>query len=143
MQLLPIPIDRIEELYPLWSPFLPHIAKRSKDPITDLHALVNRREVQPILAWDEHEHKAVGLAGIRYILRGQDRIAQWCWMTGSNMKAWTHLLPELERYLSEHENCVEVQPVCRPGWSRILAKNGYKITHYTMHKTLGAGHGQR
>ena len=144
MQLLPIPAEDkwINELFPHWFPFLPHIAKRSKEPIADLIVKIARHDVQPILIWDEDAKRAVALLGIRYHQRGDDRIAEWVWMTGTGMKQWTHLLGELERYLKEHEGVTEIRPVCRPGWSRILARNGYRLTHYTMEKQIGGPHGQ-
>ena len=145
MRLLPIPRaddTYINGLFPHWFPFLKYIAKRSKEPIADLVIKIWGHDVQPILIWDEDAKCAVAFLGIRYHQRGDDRIAEWVWMTGFHMKQWTHLLPELERYLREHEGVTELRPLCRPGWSRILSKNGYRITHYQMEKIIGGPHGQ-
>src|SRR5262245_17618991 len=105
MQLLPIPQtdEYLDGMFPYWSRFLPDIAKRSKEPIATLLQRVASKEVQPILAWDETANEPVGLAGIRYHMRGNDRIAEWLWMTGHNRASWMPLLAELERYLKERE----------------------------------------
>ncbi len=138
LQLLPVPQtdQMLIELFPHWYSFLPKIARRSKEPIADLYAKVMRRQVQPILIWDENERKAVALLGISYHMRGDDRIAEWVWMAGTGRKDWEGLLPRLEQYLIEYEGCAELRPVCRPGWWRILKNHGYRITHYTLEKQL-------
>ena len=83
------------------------------------------------------------MLGIRYLRCNDDLIAEWIWMTGKGMKQWTHLLADLETYLTEHIGCAEIRPVCRPGWSRLLKQRGYRITHYTMEKRLKEpDHGQ-
>lgn len=141
MQLIPIPLTdgHLNGLFPYWSAFLPHIAKRSKETVAELLAQVARRDVQPFLIWDETQNKPVALLGTRYHKRGNELIAEIVWTTGTGMKRWTHLLADLERYLAEHVGCVEIRPVCRPGWSRLLKRHGYRITHYTMEKRLRHG----
>jgi len=123
-------------LSPHWYPFLQDISKRSKEPVKNLAAQILRKEVQPFLIWDEQAERAVALLGIRYLRCNDDLIAEWIWMTGKGMKQWTHLLADLETYLTEHIGCAEIRPVCRPGWSRLLKQRGYRITHYTMEKRL-------
>ena len=139
MQLLPIPTtdDAIKQSMPHWFPFLEHISKRSKESILELYDHVMKKEIQPIVIWDEHKQKVVALLGMSYRSRGKDIIAEWVWMTGTGYKQWQHLLPELERYVKEHVGCNVIRPVCRPGWSRaVLGKCGYKTTHYVMEKPL-------
>lgn len=141
MQLVPIPTtdQMLSDLFPHWYPFLAKIAQRSKEPVSDLLAKVARKQVQPILIWDETASKAVALLGISYHQRGDDTVAEWVWMAGHGRAHWEGLLPELEKYLSEHVGCTEIRPICRPGWSRLLQKHGYRVTHYTMTKELSHG----
>jgi hypothetical protein len=138
VNLVPIPVtdEYIKRFFPHWFPFLPDIAKRSKETVVNLAAQIVRKEVQPILIWDDQAERAVALLGIRYHRRNDDLIAELIWTTGKGMKQWTHLLADLERYLSEHIGCHEIRPICRPGWSRLLKQRGYRITHYTMEKRL-------
>lgn len=138
MKLIPVPTTPqwLEIYFPHWSPFLPHIAKRSKETVGALLGQVARIEVQPVLIWDEAADRAVALLGIAYHRRGDDLIAELKWATGRDMKRWTHLLGDLESYLKHHVGCREIRPLCRPGWSRLLKQHGYRITHYQMEKVL-------
>ena len=142
MQLLPIPVadEYIKRLMPYWAPFLPDIAKRSKEPVADLIARISRKDVQLFLIWDEDEdapaNMAVAMLGVSYHRRGDDLIAVLEWTTGHGRTRWQGLLPELERYLKEHVGCKELRPVCRLGWFRFLRQHGYKATHITMEKVL-------
>jgi hypothetical protein len=116
-------------------PFLPLIAKRSKEPLQTLVSRVMNKEMRLILFWDDERDRAAALAGIRLHYRDKDLIAEWLWMAGGGRKQWQHLLPEVEQMLRD-AGCVECRPLCRPGWSRILQQHGYKLTHVQMEKVL-------
>ena len=138
MKLVPIPttVEALRDTIQHWSPFLPDIAKRSKEPVAELIAKVARRDVQPILIWDEIANKATALLGIAYHKRGDDLIAELIWTTGKHREQWQDLLPELERYLREHVGCAALRPICRPGWKPFLKQRGYHETHVMMEKVL-------
>jgi hypothetical protein len=133
MHFVPLQFEDLDRLFPIWSPFLDGISKRSKEPLEQLFAAIRRREVQIALVWDGS--KAQALIGIRFVHRGADVIGEIVWLTGNGMKQWQHLLPEMENYLKAR-GCVEIKPICRPGWSRLLKTKGFKITHYVMEKPL-------
>lgn len=134
---VPIPLtdEHLGKTFPHWFPFLKDISRRSKEPVADLMASVVRGDIQPVLIWNDDEKKAAALLGLRIVKRGDERIGEIVWTTGKGMKQWTHLLPMVEQYL-KHCGCVAVRPICRPGWSRMLLKHGYKTTHLTMEKVL-------
>jgi hypothetical protein len=134
---VPIPtnIEALEKLFPLWEPFLDGISRRSKEPIRDLIAAVKGLRVQIALVWGD-DNKPHALVGMQYRKRGDDLIGEICWLTGKGMKEWRHLLPQMEKYLKEEKGCVEIRPICRPGWSRFLTTNGFKTTHFVMEKKL-------
>src|SRR5262245_50843886 len=137
MQLVPIPAtdEYINATFPHWSQFLPDIAKRSKETIAELLAMVAHKQVQPILVWDETQNKYVALVGIRYHKRGDDWIAEGVWMAGRGYMQWRGLLPELEKYL-KHVGVYELRPINRLGYYRFLRDHGYKPTHMIMAKVL-------
>jgi hypothetical protein len=118
-----------------WSQFLPSIAARSGETVEGLIDQVLRREVQPILIWDPEAKKAMALCGVQYVMLGTGKAAILVWMAGRNRNAWQHLIADLEQYLRQN-GCVEVRPLCRPGWAKLLQSRGYKITHYGMEKKL-------
>jgi hypothetical protein len=137
MHLVPIPCryEDLDQLAPLWMPFLPAIAKRTKQPIAELLGKIARFEVQVALVWDGKQAHA--LIGLHIVRQGDELVGEIIWLTGRNVKTWLHLLPELERYLRDC-GCAIIRPLCRPGWSRLIKGSGYRITHYQMEKRLWA-----
>ena len=133
MHFMPLQFEDLTRLFPLWWPFLDNISKRSKEPIEQLEAAIKQREVQVALVWDDS--KAHALVGLRFVQRGTDTIGEIVWLTGKGMKQWQYLLPEMEQYLRDR-GCVEIRPICRPGWARLLKPKGYRITHYVMERKL-------
>jgi hypothetical protein len=136
MRLIAIPFTQLEEYVSHWLPFLPMIARRSKEPIRALIDRIMSKEMRIVLVWDDDSNRATALVGVRMHMRGDDMIGEWLWMAGYGRKQWEHLLPELEKLLRQ-AGCVECRPLCRPGWARaVLAKHGYKVTHIQMEKSL-------
>ena len=135
MRLEPVPHALLADLAPLWLPFLPSIARRSKESVQELYRKVMDREVWLTLVWDDATNKPVALIGVRFHMRGPDMIAEWLWMTGHNHRAWIDLLPEFEQLLRK-AGAVEIRPLCRPGWAKILKAAGYKVTHIQLEKSL-------
>lgn len=136
MRLIPIPIDfeALKASASLWLPFLPSIARRTKESVSELIRKVTHFEVRLTLIMDDDD-KPVALLGVRLHMRGNDLIAEWVWMTGHNYKTWAHLLPEFEQLLKQ-AGVVECRPICRPGWAKILKPAGYRLTHIAMEKVL-------
>ena len=134
MRLVPVRLDELHATGPLWLPFLPSIARRTKESLQELIRKVLSCEVRLTLLMDDDD-KPVALLGVRLHMRGDDLIAEWIWMTGRNYKTWSHMLPEFEQLLKQ-AGVVECRPICRPGWVKILKPAGYRLTHITMEKVL-------
>jgi hypothetical protein len=138
MRLIPVPLteEGILALAPHWLPFLPLIARRSKETVRALRDQVENKQMRIALVWDDAANKATALVGVRVHMRGDDMIGELLWMAGYGRQQWEHLLPDLENMLRQ-VGCVECRPLCRPGWARaVLKKHGYRITHVQMEKSL-------
>lgn len=137
MHLVPIPTTResLTASAPHWMPFLPSIARRSKQTMPALVAQASRGEIRMTLVWDDRSNTAIALIGVKLHMRGADLIAEILWATGRDYKDWIDLLPELEAMLRD-AGVVECRPICRPGWSKALKARGYKLTHLQMEKVL-------
>ena len=138
MRLIPVPLNdkAITDSAQHWLPFLPLIARRSKETVWALYDQVVNKQMRLVLVWDDDINRVVALVGVRMHMRGSDMIGEWLWMAGHGRQQWEHLLPELEELLRK-AGCVECRPLCRPGWARaVLKKHGYKITHIQMEKVL-------
>lgn len=143
MHLVPIPttLPYLNATFPLWSPFLPDIAKRSPWSVEELLGKLHRLEVQPVLIMDGDRPAAcLGVS----IVDGDngELVAEMIWATGKRRHEWQHLLADLETYLREHVRCVKCRPICRPGWRKFLEANGYTLIridadgHIAMEKVL-------
>jgi hypothetical protein len=135
---VPIPTSPIDlfNTRELWLPFVEAISRRSKEPLADMIDAIRTGRAQIALVWDEKKKEAQALVGMQFRQRGPELIGEIHWLTGRGMKEWQHLLPQMERYLKEHMGCSIIKPICRPGWSRLLKKHGYKTTHHIMERAL-------
>ena len=137
MKLVPIPIDdkALHDTALHWMPFLPLIARRTKETLVELIRKVLTKEMRLVLVWDEAANKPVGLIGVRLHYRGVDLIGELLWMAGHGRQQWQQLLPDLENLLRD-AGVTECRPLCRPGWSKLLKQHGYRLTHVQMEKVL-------
>jgi hypothetical protein len=137
-KLVPLHPVVLQETKPIWLPFLESIARQDKDDINALVARVESLEVHLIMIWDAASAMPLALFGLRVFLRGEKRIAEGVWLTGSARHLWVHLLPQLEEYVSAPDgmNCQGVKFPHRPGWTRMLRNAGYRETHRISEKAL-------
>jgi hypothetical protein len=133
LRLAPIPLTEHEATASLWLPFLPLIAKRSHESVADLIGQITRREVRLVLVMDGEQAKA--LVGVSIHQMGGKRYGDMIWLAGFGREQWQQLLPEFEQMLRD-AGCVACRPICRPGWSRYLKKQGYHMKHIIMEKPL-------
>jgi N-acyl-L-homoserine lactone synthetase len=140
MRLVPIPPTadylKATEAKWNWTRLLPHIAKRGGTPLPELIRQAETGETHIVLIIDEADDSATALIGIRFGIGINGPVAFLVWTTGRNMKAWIHLLPDLERYLKEHQGVTQVKPICRRGWRPMLEAAGYRLTHICMEKDI-------
>jgi hypothetical protein len=116
-----------------WTKFLPGVAKRSRDTVEVLLAEVLRGQTQIHLILNDAD-EAVAMVGTQLTHSSQGMVGNLVWMTGEGRHDWEGLLPALERYLKEHIGCAAIRAECRPGWSKLLKANGYRLTHVVMEK---------
>lgn len=134
--LVPIPLDCLEGSAAYWRPYIAAISKRDGCDVAEKERMLFAGEVQAFLVWEPEIQKAFAFIGVQFVARGQQREGRAIWLMGENRRAWAHLLGELETYLRDHQQCVAMEPVCRPGWSKLLKAQGYHITHLVMRKEL-------
>jgi len=56
-------------------------------------------------------------------------------VTGKDRKQWQDKIKVVEDW-AKIEGCTHLETYARPGWSRILKKHNYKITHYLLERKL-------
>ena len=136
MHFVPIPTshEALGKTAHLWMPFIRKLAERNREPLGSLIGVIKNGQVQIGLGWDGE--KAHALVGWLYRPVGDSLVAEIHWLPGRGVKEWRHLLPDLERYLKEHEGVAHCRPIARPGWEKFLKERGYRLTHYVMEKAL-------
>jgi hypothetical protein len=133
MILLPIPLNEHEAWEKYWAPFLPRIAQRSHESVSDLKGQIIRREVRLLLVMDGD--KAQALVGVYIHQMGGKSYGDMIWLAGFNREQWQELLPQFEQMLRD-AGCIMCRTICRPGWSRFLKPRGYRLKHVIMEKPL-------
>lgn len=142
MKLLPIPLnaEHIEGTKQHWLPLLERVSRGcTGEDLGILAQLVNDRLVQVVLAWDEENNRARALVGVRYVMRGKERVAEIIWSSDRFREEFEPLLSELEQFLRDMD-CQVCRPIPRMALTKMLARNGYKATHMLMEKNLWDRH---
>lgn len=139
MKLLPIPPtgEYLEKTQSHWMPLLERVSRGcTGETIDELLNCVWSGFVQIVLAWDEEANRAKALIGVRYVMRGNDKVAELIWSSDRYRDEFDPLLPELEQYLRDHQGCKVCRPIPRMAWTKTLSRAGYKMTHAIMEKDL-------
>lgn len=134
LHLVPIPPDCLQQMREIWWPYIVRISERDRCDPAEKERMLFAGEAQAFLIWEPEKQKVHAFLGVRYMLRGRDRVADLIWLTGENRAAWAHLFGELETYLREHQGCKAIKAIARPGWTKHLITNGYRETHRVFEK---------
>lgn len=134
MQLVPIPQSNVAASASIWGPFVERIALNIGVPSAGIiHDAVAGRLIL-IVIWDEEAQEPVALIGCAVVPFGDKQVGEVRYLTGKGRERWVHLLPELERYLIEHQGCSRIRMIHRPGWKKTLEAGGYNTTHMVSEK---------
>lgn len=129
-----IPSAEIDAVWPLAEPLIAAACRRggNKDTADDFRAGLNARDLQLWLAWDG---EIVALAVTEIVCHPRKRCCRIRICTGRARAGWQHYLPVIENW-AEAQGCAAMELIARPGWSRLLAKQGYATTHLFCEKEL-------
>ena len=84
------------------------------------------------MAWDDGP-EAIALTEMHQFPRR--KVLRITMMTGSRREKWIGFLKQIEDWARE-QGCELMEPIARPGWRRILAPLGYKLSHVMLTKEL-------
>ena len=132
-ELVPIPYDKLMATAHVWAPHVTKIAEVQRCFPEQRFTEVFSGEVGLMIVRKAGEIEPIALLGWRNLKRGNDRIAELIWLTGKDSKEWVHLYPVLEQHFREC-GFAGMATRHRPGWSKFLRNNGYKITHVEAEK---------
>lgn len=108
-------------------------ARNSNYTADDIRKGAIERRYQIWIAIDQGDVRALAVTTVkRYPLR---RVCSIMICTGKGREDWLQLLEQIEEWAKNNE-CAAVEPVARPGWQKVLAPKGYRMTHVVLEKEL-------
>ena len=136
MILIPVPMQHVEDLSPIWSPFTRKIAEAGEISFAELEDDIRAGTTHVLLAWDGE--KAHAMAGAQIERGGDDghRVCHIRWCTGQDRELWFDLVDQIEAWASEHMDCRRSRITCRPGWTPALKGKGYRETHRVLERPI-------
>lgn len=135
-QLVGIPLQNLPECWHEVRHFVEAACTRSngKYAVADIIRSLGSGDMQLWAAADEEGIvKSIGITEIANYPR--TRIARLLCVTGEDSSAIEHHLPEMEAWAVAN-GCTRLEAIARPGWERVLHKDGFKKTHVILEKVL-------
>ena len=108
---------------------------RGKYTAEDLFSSACLSKIQLWICWDVETDDIKGLGITQVNDFPSTRVCQAIAMTGKEMKSWVHWMPEVERW-AKFNKCTDMELIARPGWERVMKKQGFVKTHVVLNKSL-------
>lgn len=128
---------QLPDAFELIRPFLTEIAEATHGKVTiaDLAKFIAEQKQQLWLAVDNDNDQVMAAATTEIVNHARMRVLYINGATGTDVETWLPHIEEVERY-AKAMGCMEVIPIARPGWERMLRKHGYKKTHVCLEKVI-------
>jgi hypothetical protein len=136
MELLPVAPSQLDATRHEWTNYILQISERDKCDPNEKIRMLYESEAQAFFVWDDDAKKVLAFLGVRYVLRGQERVGELIWLMGEHRASWVHLFADLETYLRDVQGCKAIKAIARPGWIKHLKSNGFRLTHEVMEKDI-------
>jgi hypothetical protein len=132
--LIGIPSADIDAVWPLVEPLIVDACRRGrgKEEPADIRDALKERDLQLWLAWDG---TIAALAVTQIVRHPRKTCCRIRICTGRDRQAWQHHIAIIEAW-ARTQGCAAMELIVRPGWSRVLAKQGYATTHLFCEKEL-------
>ena len=134
MQLVPVPTANIDQLRPIWEPWL---ARIEGEPLEAMIAKVYSSHITLLIIWDDAANKAKGMAVADFEFDEHGR--KWCcirYCAGEDVRLWHEQERDLCLWAKEHMRCFGMRAVGRTGWKRFAQKHGYRLARIIVEKEL-------
>ena len=133
-----IPTTNIKEVFPMCKDSIDKALKYSGNHynLKDVMDLIYDNKAQLWILWNEDKKdKYQGCIVSKVITRPNTKSLNLFIVTGKNRKLWQDKIEIIEKW-AKQQGCTHLETYARPGWSRILKKYNYKITHYLLERKL-------
>lgn len=131
-----VPRRHLETMWPLVLPWLAAVEEYAdgRETVSDLRKWLDGGELQ-LWVWMEEDDTVTGVLITEIVHMAKGLICRLRVCTGRDPERWIPSMSIIEAWARE-EGCGGVEPIARPGWAKLLAPIGYRVTHQVMWKPL-------
>jgi|TARA_R110000744_G_scaffold351017_1_gene456778 hypothetical protein len=133
-----VPKDNIEEVFPIVKDSIEKALQYSGNHfiVKDIYNALIKDEMQLWVLWNlDKKQKFQGCGVTKILQRTNSKALNIFIVTGRNRKQWQTKMPLVEDWAKQN-GCTHIETYARPGWSKLLKEQDYKITHYLLEKKL-------
>jgi hypothetical protein len=132
-----LPKEMVPEVWPVIAPGLQKAVDRAAGRMTmeNIANYIIEGKWQLWLYLKGGEYKALAITEITTCPTGM-KILNRVVCTGEDKELWEVLIPSTLEQFARVEGCKIFETVARPGWEKILGKQGFKKTHVFLEKEL-------
>ena len=133
-----IPTENVKEAEPFVLESIEKALKYSGNHfiVEDIYNDLLDGKMQLWVLWNLNKKQNFQGCGVTKILqRTNSKALNIFIVTGRNRKQWQDKMPLVEDWAKQN-GCTHIETYARPGWSRLLKEQDYKITHYLLEKKL-------
>jgi hypothetical protein len=131
--LVDVPVEHFPVVRPLVSQWIEEAAQASVYfTADDVWTALENRSAQLWLVWNETAD-AVCVTQLEPTSKGK-HCCIWI-MVGREMVSWLPLIAQLEQW-AKREGCNMMRHEARPGWAKMLKREGYHMPHVILEKEL-------
>ena len=133
-----VPKENIKEVFPIVQDSIDKALKYSGNHfiVEDIYNDLLDGKMQLWVLWNVNKKQNFQGCGVTKILqRTNSKALNIFIVTGRNRKQWQDKMPLGEDWAKQN-GCTHIETYARPGWSKLLKEQDYKITHYLLEKKL-------
>jgi len=133
-----VPKENIKEVFPIVKDSIEKALQYSGNHfiVDDIYNDLLEGKMQLWVLWNLNKKQNFQGCGVTKILqRTNSKALNIFIVTGRNRKQWQDKMPLVEDWAKQN-GCTHIETYARPGWSRLLKEQDYKITHYLLEKKL-------
>jgi hypothetical protein len=132
-----LPKEMLPEVWPVIYPGLKTVVERASGKVS-LEELANDIIAGRWQLWlylNGGEYRALAITELATCKTGK-KILRLIVCTGEDRELWEVLIPSTLEQFARIEGCTLFETWARPGWERILGRQGFKKTHVLLEKEL-------
>jgi hypothetical protein len=131
-----VPRHHLDTFWARVLPWLEAVEVRAdgRETVADLRKWLDGGQLQ-LWIWLEQDLSVTGVLITEIIDQPRAKVCRLRVCTGRDPERWMPSVSVIEAWAKE-QGCDGMEPIGRPGWGKMLAPLGYKVTHMVYWKPL-------